>query len=92
MMEVLSTNSAVQLGAIEMTLALPAEILALSVEEKLELIGKIWDSIPPEEVSLSEEDRKLLDERLKEHEANPTEGRPWADVKSELFRNINKGY
>lgn len=56
----------------------------MTVEERLELVGVIWDSIahsadrPP----ISEALRAELDRRLADHLANPADVVPWEDVKS----------
>ncbi len=64
----------------------PLEILNLSIDDRLVLVGKIWDSInadnPP---PIGDQQRKLLDERLAELEANPNRGEPWDKVRAELF-------
>ncbi len=65
----------------------PPEILALPVPQRMELAAQIWDSIQPSEIEISEEHRLILAERLAKYEANPTEGRPWEEVKAELFKN-----
>lgn len=63
------------------------EILKLSVAERIQLVEDIWDSIAaePEALSLSEEQRRELDRRLADQEANPGVGRPWAEVKARLL-------
>lgn len=50
-----------------------AKILALSVEERLRLIELIWESIPEHstDVTLSDAHRKILDERMAEHDRDP---------------------
>ena len=50
-----------------------AKILAMSVEERLRLIELIWESLSgsPEEIPLSDAHRRILDERLAEHERDP---------------------
>ncbi|MFN3193855.1 MAG: addiction module protein [Aureliella sp.] len=64
----------------------PSEILNLSVSDRLTLIGKIWDSINQEgTLPLSEEHRRVLDERLDALNENPNEGEPWDQVRSEVF-------
>ena len=52
----------------------------LSTEERLELIGEIWDSLDAELPPLSPELQHELDRRLADYEQNPTEGRPAAEV------------
>ena len=49
------------------------QIMALSTAEKLELIDDLWISIEPElqQVEVSEEEKKLLDDRWEKFLANP---------------------
>ena len=67
----------------------------LSVPVRIELIGKIWDSIEDEElpITLSPAQRAELDRRLANHRQNPDDVIPWEEVKSELRsrRNVAKG-
>ena len=64
-----------------------AEIRNLPVEERLELVAQIWDTIleEPEALPLSEELASELDRRLGEHRRDPEESVPWADVEREVF-------
>ena len=59
-----------------------ADVLDLTVEERLRLVEDIWDTIAdaPQRLELTEEDKQLIDERLKERERNPRAGAPWADA------------
>ena len=70
-----------------MSTIVPPEILALPVPQRMELAARIWDSIQPGEIEISEEHRRILDKRLADYEANPTEGRTWEEVKSELYND-----
>ena len=65
-----------------------AEILELPVAERIRLVELIWDSIAavPEAVSLSDELKAELDERLAEFEANPDAGSPWEDVRQRIVQ------
>ncbi len=63
-----------------MSISVTSEILALPTADKLEHLGKIWDSIEPGEIKLSDEYRRILDERLRRYKANPTESRSWEEV------------
>jgi putative addiction module component (TIGR02574 family) len=49
-----------------MTAAAKAEILSLSIPERLQLVAEIWDSLAdsPESVPLTEHQRVELDKRL----------------------------
>jgi putative addiction module component (TIGR02574 family) len=64
--------------------ALRARILAMSVDDRLELVTFIWNSIAEDTFPISEEHKLVLDERLKEYEANPTEGIPWDELHARL--------
>ncbi len=65
-----------------------AEIEQLSVAERIQLIDEIWESIAetPDALPLTEAQKELLDARLAAMEANPEEGRTWAQVKATLTK------
>jgi len=67
-----------------------ADILSRSVEERIQLVEDIWDSIAvvPEAVSLSKEQKRELDRRLEAYHRNPDAGSPWSEVK-ERVRNLS---
>ena len=52
----------------------------LSPEERLDLIGEIWDSLENEALPISQELQAELDRRLADLEENPSNGRPAAEV------------
>ncbi len=64
-----------------------ADLLELSVDERINLVGEIWDSIAavPEQVELSPELKKLLEQRLEEFRRNPSIGAPWDEVKARIL-------
>ena len=64
-----------------------ADLLDLSVEERINLVGDIWDSIAavPEQVEISPEVRELLEKRLNDHRKNPKTGSPWEEVKARIL-------
>jgi putative addiction module component (TIGR02574 family) len=55
------------------TTALREKIMALPVDEKLELVEEIWNSITKDQDSfpLSDEHARIIDERTAQHEARP---------------------
>ena len=59
------------------------DILKLSIDERIHLVQTIWDSIATDtEMSeISEEHKKILDERLKAHKNNPDDVVSWGEVK-----------
>ena len=67
----------------ELTMTEIKDILKLSVDERIHLVQTIWDSIAADtEVSeISEEHKKILDERLEAHKNNPHNVVSWDEVK-----------
>lgn len=63
-----------------------ADMMKLSVAERIELVEDLWDSIAefPESVDLSEEDKALLSSRLESYHKDPNVGSPWNDVKARI--------
>jgi putative addiction module component (TIGR02574 family) len=65
-----------------------AELLktSLTVEQRLELIGKLWDSIPDclDELPVPNWHRQELERRLAAADADPDAAIPWEEVKSRL--------
>jgi putative addiction module component (TIGR02574 family) len=67
---------------------LVAEILALPVMERVQLVETIWDSISavPEALPLTQWQREELDRRLAEYEADPDSGPTLEEVFARLRR------
>ncbi|MCQ8129033.1 addiction module protein [Methylomonas rivi] len=63
-----------------------ADILELPVQERIQLVELIWDSVAavPEAVEVSPELKAELELRLIEFERNPEAGYSWDQVKSRL--------
>jgi len=59
------------------------DILKLSVDERINLVQTIWDSIAADtEVSeINEEHKKILDKRLEAQQNNPSNVASWEEVK-----------
>lgn len=66
--------------------SLLAKVSSLSPADRLELIGKVWDTLSPEDLPVSEAERKLIDARLVDLEAHPDDQSPWPEVKARLER------
>lgn len=67
-----------------------SDLLKLDVATRLELIEELWDSIADDEAAasqlpLSDGERAMLDERLREYREAPESGRPWAEIRSEIL-------
>jgi len=59
------------------------DLLKLSVDERIHLVQTIWDSIAAdtEESGISDEHKKILDDRLEAHKTNPDDVVSWNEVK-----------
>lgn len=60
------------------------EIGALNVEERLELIESLWESlvVDPSHVPVTDAQKQVLDERLAEIEAGDDARAPWEEVRA----------
>lgn len=66
-----------------------AEILQLSVSERIQIVADIWDSIAalPDSLPVSEAERRELDKRLKSYAENPDEGIEWNKLREKLTKS-----
>jgi len=64
----------------------------LSIEERIELVHEIWDSIATENAAmrLGNEERQELRRRRADATANPDDGLPWEDVEREALARMQK--
>ncbi len=64
----------------------------LSVEERLELVEDLWDSIADEDAatSLTDAQRAELDRRLAEYAANPNDVVLWEDIKASITTRLTR--
>ena len=65
-----------------------ADTLTMSIPERIVLVEDIWDSIAAEADSLeiTEEEKRIIDERLEAYHKNPGAVSPWEEV----YRRIVK--
>jgi putative addiction module component (TIGR02574 family) len=63
-----------------------AKVVSLSPAERLELISAVWDTLPHDDLPVTDAEKALLDARLADMERNPDDQSPWPDVKSRLER------
>ena len=61
-----------------------AAALKLSALERLELLEALWDTLSDDDIPVTPEERALLDARLADLEANPSDQSPWPEVKARL--------
>lgn len=62
------------------------KVSSLSPADRLELIGKVRDTLSHDDLPVTEAERKLLDARLADMEAHPDDQSPWPEVKARLER------
>ncbi|MDO3641801.1 MAG: addiction module protein [Mucilaginibacter sp.] len=60
------------------------EILDLSVDERLSMIEKIWDSIDQTNIPVPESHKQELDRRLERFEKGETTFVTWESIRNEL--------
>lgn len=56
--------------------------LTLSIPERIQLVEDIWDTIASEAeaIELTEDEKRIINERLEAYHRNPDLGSPWEDV------------
>lgn len=66
------------------------KIDGLNVEERLELIESLWESliVDPSNVPITEAQKRMLDERLDEIEAGDDGGAPWEEVRARILKRL----
>ncbi|HQO02925.1 MAG TPA: addiction module protein [Spirochaetota bacterium] len=64
-----------------------SDTLDLSIPERIQLVGDIWDTIAQKEdtVSLTEYEKQIIDERLEKYHKKPSAGSSWNDVKGRII-------
>ena len=62
----------------------------LSPSEKVRLVEELWDEIAAEaaRLPLTESQRRLLDERIRQHEQNPEDVEAWDKVKKDILGDL----
>jgi putative addiction module component (TIGR02574 family) len=60
------------------------QVLRLPPEERLELIGELWDSLDPSDVPLTPEQIEELDRRFAAYELDPSRGIPLEEFLARL--------
>jgi putative addiction module component (TIGR02574 family) len=61
----------------------------LSAEERIELMGRLWDSLDPDAAApISDSLGAELDRREAEADADPDGGETWDSIRSELSKKL----
>ena len=66
-----------------MTITVDLEIM--SIREKIDLIGHLWNSIDENNYDIPDWQMKILESRIKEDGLHPDEGTPWEVFRRELL-------
>ena len=66
--------------------SLISKVVSLSPEDRLQLIGVVWDTLAPEDLPVTDAERALLDARLADMESEPNDQSPWPEAKARLER------
>ena len=69
-----------------------AGIMGLSVEDRITLAQRIWDSIAadPAAVALTDEQRAELERRLADHQDNPADVVGWEEAEARIRAQLKK--
>ena len=69
----------------DLDVARPAvDLSKLTQDEKLELIGELWDSLDDAAVALTSEQRREIDRRVANLDANGPSGSSWEEVEARV--------
>lgn len=62
------------------------DIEKLTIVERLDLIGRLWDSIPDtlESLPIPQWHRDILDHRVRDADKDPAAGIAWEELRTEL--------
>jgi putative addiction module component (TIGR02574 family) len=62
----------------------------LPSEEKVCLVQQLWDEIAEEasRLPLTEAQRRLIDDRIDEHGANPDDVEPWDEARDDILLKL----
>jgi putative addiction module component (TIGR02574 family) len=66
-----------------------ADVLALPLPDRVELFEHLRDNLrnEPDLDPLTEEQKRILEERLAEYDANPDEGSTWEEVEARILKS-----
>ena len=72
--------------------AIPPGFDQLTVEEQIDYVQLLWERIAatPDQVPVPDWHREVLDERIKDLEANPADGESWDIVRDRLRDTLRK--
>jgi putative addiction module component (TIGR02574 family) len=69
--------------------SLMAKVVNLSPADRLDLIGAVWDTLPHDDLPVTDAEKALLDARLADMERNPDDQSPWPEAKARTQQQLN---
>jgi putative addiction module component (TIGR02574 family) len=62
----------------------------LPVDERVRLVEELWDEVAREleQRPVSEGERHLLDERIRQHDETPTDVEAWETARDDILRDL----
>ena len=62
----------------------------LTISEQIDYVQALWERIAasPDQIPVPDWHQKIIRERLEAYRANPTAGRPWPDVRTEIEKKL----
>jgi putative addiction module component (TIGR02574 family) len=62
----------------------------LTLDEQIDYVQALWDRIAarPDAVPVPESHKRVIEERLKEHRENPSDVRPWGEVRERIEKEL----
>ena len=71
---------------------IPKEFRELSAKARIEYVQVLWDFIAetPDQVPIPESHKRILDQRLADYDADPSQTKPWGQVRDNLIKKYRK--
>jgi putative addiction module component (TIGR02574 family) len=63
---------------------------SLNIDEKLELISRIWESVPPKDFRPSAADLEEIKRRCAEYDAGRMKAIPWEEVRDKVRQRLKE--
>jgi putative addiction module component (TIGR02574 family) len=62
----------------------------LSRDERVRVVEELWDEVAREleQQPVSDAHRRLLDERIRQHDENPSQVQDWETARDKILRNL----
>jgi len=60
------------------------EVLGLPPGERIAILDAVWETLSPEDLPVTSEERALLDARMADLETHPQDQSSWSEVKARL--------